>query len=146
MRVSSMLSRLRSEGAVAAGAGLLAAAWNAFYLWILWQEGEGDLAETNVRYVAASVGAASLLLLLTLWLRSPSVRVAVLAASAAALTGFALLAAMSIGILLAPAAVLAWVALGKENGSSAERPHPRAKPIGIAVGLAIPAVFLLTLV
>jgi hypothetical protein len=140
-----MPSRLRSEGAVAAGAGLLAAAWNAFYLWILWQEGESDLAEYAARYVAVSVGAAAVVLVLTLWLRSRRVRVVALAASAAALTGFALLAAMSIGILLAPAALLAWVALRKERDSGTERER-RAELAGIAVGLAIPVVFLLTLV
>jgi hypothetical protein len=138
-----MLSRLRSEGAVAAGAGLLAAAWNAFYLWILWQEGEGDLAEYAARYVAVSVGAAAVVLLLTLWLRSRRVRMAALAASAAALTGFALLAALSIGILLAPAALLAWVALRKERDAGSDR-HRQAELAGIAVGLAIPVVFLLT--
>jgi hypothetical protein len=138
-----MLSRLRSAGSLAAVAGLLAGAWNAFYLWILWQEGEGDLAEANVRYVAASVAAAAIVLVLAGRLRSPSVRAAALAASAAALSGFALLASLTIGVLLLPAVALAWLAVGREHEPAQERPHPRAAAAGVAIGLVIPLVFLL---
>jgi uncharacterized membrane protein YedE/YeeE len=140
-----MLSRLRSAGTVAACAGLFAGAWLAFYLWVLWQEGEGDLREANVHYVVASVGAAATVLALTGWLRSPSVRAGALAASAAALSGFALLAATTIGVLLLPAVALAWLAVSKEHEPTHERPHPQAAAAGVAIGIAIVIAFLLTL-
>jgi hypothetical protein len=140
-----MSSGRRSVGVLAAAAGLLAAVWNAFYLWILWHEGEGDLDRANVRYAAASVGLAALVLVLTFLLRSPSVRVAGLAAGALALSGFAVIASLSIGILLVPAALLAWVALDRERSIETGAPHPRAAAAGFVLGAAIPILFLLLL-
>jgi hypothetical protein len=141
-----MVTRLRSAGAFAPGAALLAVAWLALYLWILRQEGEGDLARANVRYLAASVGAAAVVLVLTGWVRSPSVRAAALAACAAALSGFVPLASLTIGVLLLPAVVLAWLAVSKVHEPGYEPPHPHAAAVGAALGAAIPIIFLLTVV
>src|SRR4051812_47517181 len=143
IRASSMLSGRRTVGALAAAAGLLAAAWNALYISILWHEGEGDLQRTDVRYLAAAVGIVAIVLAVTFLFRSPTVRVTTLAMSAAALTGIAVIASLSIGILLAPAALLAWLALGRERATGST--PPRAATWGFVIGAAIPLVFLLVL-
>ena len=138
-----MFSDSRLVGTFAAAAGVLAAGWNAFYIWILWHEGEGDLDRTHVRYLAASVGLAALVLVLTFLLRPGTLRIALLAAGAVALSGFAAIASFSIGILLVPAALLAWIALDRERSIESGAPHPRAATAGLVVGAAIPIVFLL---
>jgi hypothetical protein len=138
-----MLSGRRTVGALAAAAGLLAAAWNALYISILWHEGEGDLQRADVRYLAASVGIVAIVLVVTFLFRSPTVRVTTLAMSAAALTGIAVIASLSIGILLAPAALLAWLALGRERAAGSA--PQRVATLGFVIGAAIPLVFLLVL-
>jgi hypothetical protein len=132
-----MISRFRVAGIAAATAGLLAAAWTAFYLWILWREGEGDLAEASVRFLATSVGAAAVLLVLATHLSSGKARATALAACATALTCYALLAALSIGILLMPAAALAWLAFSREHATSWEA------LLGAVLGAVFPLGFLL---
>ena len=132
-----MISRFRVAGIATATAGLLAAAWTALYLWILWREGEGDLAEASVRFLATSVGGAAVLLVLATRVPSGNARATVLAACATALTGYALLAALSIGILLMPAAALAWLAFGREHATG------RQALLGAALGAALPLGFLL---
>ena len=143
IEASSVFSGSRFVGTFAAAAGLLAAGWNALYIWILWHEGEGDLHRTHVRYLAASVALVALVLVLSFLLRSPTLRVASLAASAAALSGFAAIASFSIGILLVPAALLAWIALDRERSIEVGAPHPRAATTGFVVGATISIVFLL---
>src|SRR5215210_7229236 len=102
-----MSSRLRFAGFTATSAASLALAWNAFYIWILWREHEGDLAEPVPQIVATSICVSAVLLLGAASLRSTRARVIALAVAAVALTALALLAAPSIGILLMPAAALA---------------------------------------
>ena len=81
----------------------------ALYLTVIWQEGEGELTSGRVLFVAACLGAAAMALA---WgLRSgPRARAVLFAAAAAVLVVWTLLGALSIGILLAPAAVFAVIA------------------------------------
>jgi hypothetical protein len=125
--------------------GLLAAGWDALYLWVLWQEGEGDLGEAGVRFVAASIAAAALVLLFSSALPWGIIRAGGLAASAAALLGFAILASWTIGLFLVPAAVLAYVASRDALAQLPSRAATKASLTGLAIGLSLPAVFLFAL-
>src|SRR5688572_5206402 len=89
--------------------GLLAAGWDALYLWVLWQEQEGDsgdLGEPGVWFIAASIAAAAVVLLISSALPWGIIRAGGLAACAGALLGFAIIASLSLGVFLLPAAVL----------------------------------------
>jgi hypothetical protein len=123
--------------------GLLAAGWDALYLGVLWQEGEGDLGEARVRFLAASIAAAAVVLLLSSALPWGIIRAGGLAACAAALFGFAIIASLSLGIFLLPAAVLAFVASREALAPLPSRTATKVSLTGLAIGLSLPAVFLL---
>lgn len=127
------------------GGGLLAAGWDGLYLWVLWQEGEGDLKEASVRFIAASIAAAALVLLLSSALPWRTVRAGGLAACGAALFGFAVLASWTLGLFLMPAAVLALVASREALVQLPSRVATKASLTGLAIGLSLPAVFLFAL-
>jgi hypothetical protein len=125
--------------------GLLAAGWDALYLWVLWQEGEGDLGEAGVRFIAASIAAAAVVLLLSSALPWGIIRAGGLAACAAALLGFAIIASLSLGVFLLPAAVLAFVASRAALAQLPSRTATKVSLTGLAIGLSLPAVFLFAL-
>jgi hypothetical protein len=125
--------------------GLLAAAWDALYLWVLWQEGEGDLEEAGARFVAASIAAAALLLLFSSALPWRIIRAGGLTACGAALFGFAILASLSLGLFLMPAVVLAFVASREALAQLPSSTATKALVIGVALGLSLPAAFLFAL-
>jgi hypothetical protein len=124
---------------------LLAAGWDALYLWVLWQEGEGDLGEAGVRFIAASIAAAAVVLLLSSALPWGIIRAGGLAACAAALLGFAIIASLSLGVFLLPAAVLAFVASRAALAQLPSRTATKVSLTGLAIGLSLPAVFLFAL-
>jgi hypothetical protein len=125
--------------------GLLAAGWDALYLGVLWQEGEGDLGEAGTRFLAASIAAAAVVLLLSSALPWGIIRAGGLAACAAALFGFAIIASLSLGIFLLPAAVLAFVASHEALAQLPSRTATKVSLTGLAIGLSLPALFLFAL-
>jgi hypothetical protein len=125
--------------------GLLAAGWDALYLWVLWQEGEGDLGDAGVRFVAASIAAAALVLLFSSTLPWRIIRAGGLTACGAELFGFAILASLTLGLFLMPAAVLAFVASRDALAQLPSRDATKASLTGLAIGLSLPAVFLFAL-
>jgi hypothetical protein len=130
---------------VSVGAGLLAAGWDALYLWILWQEEEGDLQEAGVRFLAASIATAALALVFSSALPWRVIRAGVLTACAATLLGFAIIASLSIGLFLLPAVALAFLASREALGQLPSRTAAKTSLIGAAMGLSLPAVFLFAL-
>jgi hypothetical protein len=137
------MSRSGSAFFVPVGGGLLAAGWDALYLWVLWQqEGHGDLEEAGVAFVAASIAAAALVLLFSPALPWRIIRAGCLAACAAALLAFAILASLILGLFLMPAAVLAFVASRDALAQLPSRDATKASLTGLAIGLSLPAVFL----
>jgi len=93
-----------------AAAGI-ALAVDALYLAIIRGEGEGELASGRVLFVAGCVAGAALALFWAPFL--PAKTRSILLTGAAAMLGlWALLGSLSIGLLLAPAAVLAAFAAG----------------------------------
>jgi hypothetical protein len=130
---------------VPVGAGLLAAGWDALYLWVLWQQGEGDLRQAGVRFAAAAIAAAALVLLFSWALPWRTIRAGGLTACGAALLGFAILASLSLGLFLMPAVVLAFVASREALAQLPSRAATKASLIGLATGLSLPAVFLFAL-
>jgi hypothetical protein len=96
-------------------AAAIALAVDALYLIILWGEGEGELTSARVLFVATCVaGAAGFLV----WgvTRRGRARAILFASAAAMLVAWSLIGALSIGILLAPGAVLAVFAAGLVGG------------------------------
>jgi hypothetical protein len=140
----------RSLSAVAAplAAGFFAAGWDALYLYVIWAVQEGDTgngSEAGVWFIAASVAAAALFLALAPAVPWKTVRAAGLVASAVGLLGFAIIAALSIGVFLLPAVVLAFVASSAAVVSLPHDAASRARWSGLLVGLAFPAAFLVAL-
>lgn len=140
----------RSFSAVAApvAAGFLAAGWDALYLYILWREQEGDsgnLGEAGVWFIAASVGAAAAFLMLSSAVPSRTIRAAGIIASGVGLLSYAALAALSIGVFLLPAVILAFLASSAALASLPHHAASTARWTGVLLGLAFPAVFLVTL-
>jgi hypothetical protein len=143
-----MTARLLSTVARPIAAGFFAAGWDALYLYVLWQEQNGDtgnLGEAGVWYIAASVAAAAVFLLLASAVPSKTVRAAGLVASGVGLLGFAILAALSIGVFLLPAVVLAFLASSTAVAPLTHDAASRARWIGVIVGLVFPTVFLVAL-
>jgi hypothetical protein len=130
---------------VPVGGGLLAAGWDALYLWVLRQQGENDLGEASVRFVAASIAAAALVLLFSSALPWRIIRAGGLTACAVALLSYAILASLSLGLFLMPAAVLAFVASREALAQLPSRAATKASLTGLAIGLSLPAVFLFAL-
>jgi hypothetical protein len=90
-------------------AAVLAAAVDGIYLAIIASEGEGQLTSLAVLVIAAALGAAALALGVAA--RPAPFRFPLLVGSAAVLAVLTVLGAASIGVLLLPAAVLAWIAV-----------------------------------
>jgi hypothetical protein len=142
--------RVQSLGAVVVPivAGLFAAAADALYLYVIWAVQEGDTgngSEAGVWFIAGSIGAAAVFLLVSSVVPSRSVRAAGLVASAVGLAGFAVIGAFSIGIFLLPAVFLAFLASSR---ALAVLPRPTASIgqwTGVLVGLTFPGVFLVAL-
>jgi hypothetical protein len=100
---------------IAAAAGALGV--GALYLTIIWQEGEGELMSGRVLFVAGCLAAAALALTWGLAF-GPRGRAVLYAAAAAMLVVWTVLGALSIGLLLAPAAVFAVLAAANVDSGS----------------------------
>jgi hypothetical protein len=100
---------------MAAAAGALGV--GALYVTIIWQEGEGELTSGRVLFVAGCLAAAALALTWGL-LIGPRARAVLYGAAAAMLVVWTLLGALSIGLLLAPAAVFAVLAAANVDSGS----------------------------
>jgi hypothetical protein len=90
-------------------AAAIALGVDVLYLVIIWQEGEGELTSGRVLFVAGCVAGAAAALVWALALEGRT-RATLLTAAAAMLVAWTLLGALSIGLLLAPAAVFAVLA------------------------------------
>ncbi len=124
----------------ALGGAVFALAFDAFYVWVVQREGEGDLQRTDVRWIAGSIAVAAAVLLVSVAIQSPSVRTGLLAASAVILAAWAVVASLSVGILLLPAAALAFMALF-DAVHDLPRGRPRlALPVGTGVALVVVAI------
>jgi hypothetical protein len=110
-----MGSQARYMYPIAAAAGALGV--GALYLTIIWQEGEGELTSGRVLFVAGCLAAAALALAWGL-VFGPRGRAVLYAAAAAMLVVWTLLGALSIGLLLAPAAVFAVLAAASVDSGS----------------------------
>jgi hypothetical protein len=110
-----MGSQARYMYPIAAAAGALGV--GALYLTIIWQEGEGELTSGRVLFVAGCLAAAALALTWGL-VFGPRGRAVLYAAAAAMLVVWTLLGALSIGLLLAPAAVFAVLAAANVDSGS----------------------------
>jgi hypothetical protein len=143
-----MTSRRFSVIAAPLAAGLLAAGWAALYLYVLWREQEGDtgdLDEAGVWFIVASVGAAAAFLLLSSAVPSRAVRAAGLLASGVGLLGYAILASLSIGIFLLPAAILALLASCAALASLPQHTASTVRWTGVLLGLVFPGIVLVAL-
>lgn len=90
-------------------AAAIALAVDALYLLILWGEGEGEITSARGVFVASCVAGAAVLLVGGV-AQHGRTRAILFAAAAAILVAWTLLGVFSIGILLAPGAVLAVLA------------------------------------
>lgn len=90
-------------------AAAIAIAIDVLYVVIIWREGEGELTSGRFLFVAASFAVAALALVVGTFVE-PRPRALLFAAGAAILVVWTVLAALSIGFLIAPAAVLAVLA------------------------------------
>lgn len=91
----------------AAIAAALTLAVDGVYLAVIASEGEGQLTSSRVVFVAASLAATAGALLAALATERALVRAALLCLAAATLLTWTVLGALSIGILVLPAAVAA---------------------------------------
>jgi hypothetical protein len=73
------------------------------------------------------------------------IRAGGLTACTAVVTGFAIIASLSLGIFLLPAAILAFVASREALAQLQSRTATKVSLTGIAIGLSLPAGFLLAL-
>ena len=88
----------------------LAIAFDALYLWVFEREDrEGTVDPPDV--VAGSAAAAAVVLVASLAIEAPRIRIGMLAAAAGLLAAWAVITSLSVGIFLLPAAVLALMAL-----------------------------------
>ncbi|MDP8911356.1 MAG: hypothetical protein M3M94_04760 [Actinomycetota bacterium] len=106
LAVSDPRRRLVSFPALLAGG--IAAAVDAGYLVLIRSEGNNEW--TDVAPIALEIGLAASAAAVAAFLESPAVRVALLTLAAGVLFAWTILGAFSIGVFLAPAAVLAWLA------------------------------------
>ena len=104
------MKRPRVLWSAVAGA-VLAAAVAAIYLGIIAAEGEGELGSGRVLLVAGAFAAAALALGIAAW--PVRFRLPLLVGAALLLMALTVLGAASIGVVLLPAAVLAWVAAAR---------------------------------
>lgn len=116
-------------GRLGPAAGLLGGAVAAVYLGLIDRQDGGVGA--RVWFVAGSLLGAALAVALVPAFRSSRMRAGASAWAAATFSAWAVLASLSIGALLVPAAVVAWAAT-----RAAGCQLPRAEAIGIAVGTA----------
>jgi len=110
----------------------------ALYLTILWQEGEGELTSGRVLFVAGCLAVSALALTWGLAC-GPRARAILFAAAASILVVWTLLGALSIGLLLSPAAVFAVLAASSvESGSRRDAVlAATAAVVLVAAGLAL---------
>jgi hypothetical protein len=90
-------------------AAAIAIAIDVLYVVIIWHEGEGELTSGRFLFVAGSFAVAAVALVAGTFVE-PGRRALLFAAGAAILVVWTVLAALSIGFLIAPAAVLAVLA------------------------------------
>lgn len=114
-----------------------ALAVEALYAAILSSEGEGELTQGRTMLVSACLIGAAVGLCGGL-VAGPKARAALYSAAAAFLAAWAVLGSFSIGLLLVPAAVLAWI-----SASEALRVAGREGAFGAAGAIAVVAVGLL---
>jgi hypothetical protein len=105
-----MEARFLPSAAVAALGALLA---DGAYLLLIASEEQGQLGSARVLFVAGSIGGAALVLAWAAWARPSLLGAGLLGAAAGTLFVWMMLGAMSIGILLVPATVLAVVAASR---------------------------------
>ena len=105
-------ARLQLVSPTALLAGGIATASEIAYLVLVSSEGDNDW--TRVAAVTVQIGIAAAAAGVAAFLESPAARVALLTLAAAVFLAWTVLGALSIGgLLLAPAAVLAWVEASK---------------------------------
>jgi hypothetical protein len=128
-------------------AGLFAAGWDALYIYVLWwqEDDPGQVGQASVLFLSGTVAAAALFLASSSAIPSTHARAIGLIAAAVALAGFAVIGALSIGILLLPAVLLALYAASLADEGLSRTASSKARWTGFAVGLAFPAVFLVAL-
>lgn len=98
--------RDRWQAVAAAGLAVVVA---ALYLVVIWRQDDEDITSGRVLFVAGCLGAAALALVLGTQ-SGPRARAGLFAAATALLVAWTLLGALSIGLLIAPAAALAGLA------------------------------------
>ena len=142
--MSEMQARARTALPAIVG-GTLALGVVAFYVAILAGEGEGDLRRSRPLFLVTLLGLSGLVLLFAWSASSPRVRYGALLTAALVLSGWAILGSLSIGILLVPSAVLAWLAALAERrrlqGSATRWITAAAVVLGVgavAFALALP--------
>lgn len=119
---------------------MCALAFDAFYVWLLEREGEGDLQRAHVRVIAGSIAAAAVFLIASVAIPRASVRAGLLAASAVILAAWAIVASLSVGILLLPAAALALMALFDAVHELPRGLSRLAPALGAGCGLVVVAI------
>jgi hypothetical protein len=129
--------RVRARGALPTiFGGALALAVFGFYIAILSSEGEGELTRPAAQFLAAVLAASGLVLLGAWSLSSSRVRYGTLQTSAWVLSAWAILGSFSIGMLLVPSAILAWLAALAEGRrlEQGERRWIGAASVALGVG------------
>ena len=136
-----MQARARGALPTIAG-GALALAVFGFYVGILVSEGEGDLTRPAAQFLAAVLAASGLVLLGAWSLSSPRVRYGALQTSAWVLSAWAILGSFSIGLLLVPSAILAWLAALAEGRRLEQGERRWIAAVGVALGVGAMALAL----
>ncbi len=104
-----------SARALAIIAAVLAGAVTAFYWYVI--TGQGDQGERRPQLVAISLLAAASVLLASTAMRGRVVQLVLLSVGSSTLVIWAMVGAMSIGVLLLPAAVISLAAATKTSDS-----------------------------
>ena len=102
-----------TAGALAILAAVLAGAVTALYWYVI--AGQGDQSERRPQLVAVSLLAAASVLLVSTVMRGRVVQLFLLSLGSSVLVIWAVVGAMSIGVLLLPAAVVSLVAASKTS-------------------------------
>lgn len=112
---------------------------DVFYIWLVANQGEGGLEGTRVRFIAGSIAAAAALLVASSPIRSLVLKAGMRSAAAVVLASWAVVASLSIGFLLLPAALLAFAALRDVTHLLARREW-LVLPLGASAGLVVVAL------
>jgi NADH:ubiquinone oxidoreductase subunit K len=124
-----------SRSLAALGGAVFALSFDAYWVWVVERESGPRTAA-----IAASIAAAAALLIASVVVSSPSTRAGLLTASAVTLSAWAVIASLSVGVLLLPAAALALIALSDARRHAPRGPAQLALAIGAGcalVGVAI---------